>query len=77
MSAGQMTGWFQPEVKPFRNGVYQVSLPDVPLVHYAFWTGDRWGAASYSPERAEALHIAFCCTAIQEKAWRGFTEEQK
>jgi hypothetical protein len=76
MSAGGMTGWFQPEVKPVRGGVYQVSLPDCPLVLYAFWTGDRWGASASNPDRAEALHIAFSCQAIQAKVWRGFTEPQ-
>ena len=77
MSAGELTGWFQPEVKPVRDGVYQVWLPDCPLVLYSFWTGNRWGASASSPERAEALHIAFSRHALQEKVWRGFTEKQK
>jgi hypothetical protein len=76
MTDKQMTPWFAATTKPFRTGVYEVRLPGPALKVYAFWTGDRWGAITSTPERAELLVFAFTKWASQNKRWRGFTGPQ-
>ncbi len=77
MSAGKMTGWFQPEVKPVRGGVYEVKIRGDSRRTYCYWGGHRWGFFTSTPEAAELLCNAFADGASQEKIWRGFTEEKK
>ena len=73
----EMTGWFPPHIKPVREGVYQIRFTggrniDYPM--YATWNGEVWSTASQ--EKDDHYHTKFSY-ALQEKYWRGFTEEQK
>ena len=77
MADKQMTPWFPAKVKPAHTGVYEVRFDSTPdVVGYAFWTGDRWGCMSSTPEKAESISNAFVDWASQNKRWRGFTEPQ-
>ena len=74
----EMTGWLPPHIKPVRVGVYEIKYtlkpisPDPRL--YATWNGYRW--SSGSADMRDKYQQQFY-GAIQEKYWRGFTEEQK
>ena len=74
----EMTGWLPPHIKPVRKGIYQIkytSLSTNPnLGLYATWNGFRWSSGSFN--KRDSYHQQFY-GAIQEKYWRGFTEEQK
>lgn len=74
----EMTKWFPPHIKPVREGVYEIKYtskptnPNPPI--YATWHGSRWSSGSLKLH--DKYHKDFY-GAIQEKYWRGFTEEQK
>ena len=73
----KMTDWFPPHIKPVREGVYEVSFAsrqktDAPM--YATWNGSRWSC--WSNGKNDVYHTRFL-EAVQDKYWRGFTEEQK
>ena len=74
----KMTPWFPPHIKPVRKGVYQIKYTQIEntkyLSRYATWNGTYWSAGSYNMD--DAYHQQFN-KSIQNKFWRGFTEEQK
>ena len=72
----EMTGWLPPHIKPVREGVYEIKYTSKGLQEscmYATWNGEKWSIGSYN--LWDYKHKNF--DAIQEKYWRGFTEEQK
>ena len=73
----KMTKWFPPHIKPVREGVYEIKYTS-KVAHgscmCATWNGYRW--SSGSADMRDKYQQQFY-GAIQEKYWRGFTEEQK
>ena len=73
----KMTGWLPPHIKPVRVGVYEIKYTS-KVAHgscmYATWNGFRWSCWSHYKD--DLYHTRFL-EAVQDKYWRGFTEEQK
>jgi hypothetical protein len=67
------TNWFPPEIKPVREGVYEVSLGRFYSHTYAYWNGNRWGWAALSV--ATATTDKATAGASQDKSWRGLTKK--
>lgn len=63
------TGWYPPEEKPVRPGVYPTRL-GVGLSQRGFskWMGQGWGSTWAKPEDAM---IDFDLSIFQNKYWRG------
>jgi hypothetical protein len=77
MEKKMMTPWFHHKTKPVRTGVYEVFKPaknDPTLYAYFDVYRNIWGYASTSVKAAKRN---LGNLAIQNKDWRGFTEEQK
>lgn len=72
-----LTPWFPTDVKPVRVGVYetrfQLQVADWSF-GYSYWDGTRWANAAGSVDSAHAIRDWFD-GAIQEKQWRGLTQE--
>lgn len=75
------TGWFMPDVKPIRAGVYEVT--DTPLrvdvsrvfgdwSGFQYWNGAVWSELGHTPE--VAARYEGCVSCFQDHAWRGLTE---
>lgn len=69
----KLTPWYPPEIKPVREGVYEVKSvrrPDFTL--FSYWTGQNWLCAAFSKIKAsEAEHNSI----YPKKTWRGLTEK--
>ena len=66
----EYTKWFPVEIKPVREGVYQVFNSHT----YAYWNGKRWGWAALSV--ATATTDKAIAGASQDKLWRGLTKQE-
>lgn len=62
-----LTGWFPPEVKPVRKGVYSVRWRG--HTGYSYWDGERWGWYQHTLHRANKDRVSI--GASQKKTWRG------
>ena len=69
----EMTDWFPPEVKPMRDGVYQVRIGDYSC--FSHWNKQWWGF--HEPTQKAALACRESESADQQKSWRGFKEPQE
>jgi hypothetical protein len=78
-----LTGWFPPQVKPVRVGVYEAFMEvftdrfGTSHLEFGFsrWDGRRWGAMHTDIKSANELlpwHAA-----AQAKSWRGLKEPQR
>jgi len=57
---GKLTGWFPPEIKPARIGLYECKWSDLNW----YWNGSAWRNAGNS----------FDCT-LQNRYWRGLASD--
>lgn len=75
----KMTRWFEPHEKPVRAGVYQTKrLPQHAcwvIEGFSHWNGKKFGMQHSKKELAR--DFPEYSEAMQDKTWRGFTEEQK
>ena len=75
----KMTRWFEPHEKPVRVGVYQTKrLPQFACwvtEGFSHWNGKEFGMQQSTTEIAR--DFPEYSEAVQDKSWRGFTEEQK
>ena len=73
----QLTPWFPHEIKPVRDGVYEVQYDlgtEEIFCGYAYWTGNRWTNALSTVDGAYQRRD-WVEGAIQKKSWRGLTKE--
>ena len=71
--AKKKTRWFEPHEKPVRKGVYEIKYFNTSPV-FAYWTGRKWTCSFDTIDMASHCEYE---TSLQDKTWRGFTEEQK
>ena len=75
----KVTRWFHPPEKPVRIGVYQTKrLPQHAcwvIEGFSHWNGKKFGMQHSKKELAR--DFPEYSEAMQDKTWRGFTEEQK
>jgi hypothetical protein len=74
-----LTKWFPTDVKPVHIGVYEIKFhlyEDQWDQGYAYWNGKEWSNNRHTVKWAyiNRDHIE---GAIQEKKWRGLTEQKK
>jgi hypothetical protein len=79
----KLTPWFPADVKPVRNGVYEVES----RVHraFAYWNGERfgwrcWELPGLGAEEAaiDAFHMRRAETCLEPRvSWRGLAKEPK
>lgn len=74
----KMTPWFPSKTKPVRVGVYETQwyCVDEWDCGFSYWNGSQWANGIESPESAY-FYKNWIGGAVQNKKWRGFTEEQK
>ena len=64
-----LTDWFEADVQPAREGVFQRRFPAGP---YSCWSGDRWYGDSLSPAAAALEQKP---SRHQAVPWRGLVSE--
>lgn len=74
----KMTRWFQPHEKPVRVGVYQTRIVRKSAwwvaEGFSHWNGKEFGMQQSTKELAR--DFPEYSEAVQDKSWRGFTEDQ-
>ena len=69
------TPWFEPSVKPAREGVYQIRYAKDPnrKIYWALWNGSSWcaGYGKFCHAENETRRGG-----IQEKFWRGLQGDE-
>jgi len=68
----KLTPWFPANVKPVRVGVYRVQYYNYS--GFAYWDGKQWSNLVDSVASAYKNHD-WTDGAIQQKRWRGLTQE--
>lgn len=77
MADAKLTGWFPPEIKPVREGIYQVQVrlagkTKIDFILYSKFQKGRWMIAEAYIETAQNCnHISL----KQEKTWRGLAQQ--
>lgn len=74
MSQPMLTGWFQPQTKPLRPGVYQTRFAG--REGYSHWNGRIWSLQQDDIETAYRQHQQ-TELAVQDKHWRGLSQNPK
>lgn len=78
MSHQERTEWFSDEVKPVREGVYEVmftdGFADSGEVLLSYWTGSHWGLSSVWHATARSNFNAKNASMRQRK-WRGLAKK--
>jgi len=73
---GKLTGWYPPEIKPVRTGVYLTIAAQFGLhpdwEFYSVWDGKQWCADRSQIELAE---ISLNRSTYQERSWRGLASD--
>ena len=64
----EKTGWFSPDVKPVRPGIYETWFLDPFDLGFSHWDGRRWSSQSKTV-RADRS------TGVQWKHWRGLVKK--
>lgn len=73
-----LTGWFPPEVKPVRPGIYLVKkFPNMDWLYWRYWDGAIWKTGIDSSCAAPDMRIAsrYSTAKIQDVQWRGLNKE--
>jgi hypothetical protein len=70
----QLTEWHPPEIKPVREGVYQVKSVHWSDPWFSRWDGKQWMWLCSGKERAARVDSP---APYQERMWRGLAAEPK
>jgi len=65
----ETTDWFNKEIKPVYEGIYEVKVRSWPFPHKAYWNGTEW-REYFGPEDD------IVGTKLKIIEWRGLTEQQ-
>ena len=77
MTKQTLTPWFPPDIKPVREGVYEIHSPDFSGIWYSFWDNKNWGWVSRDKEFAVKRYISDPDVRHDAHTWRGLTEQPK
>lgn len=75
MEDQKLTDWYPPEVKPVREGVYEVTSAEVGILKYAYWNGKAFGLRCRSVENADLERESFWFPHEGVIHWRGLAEK--
>lgn len=67
----KVTIWFNPDITPFRVGVYQIKyFEGEDNVAYSYWNGSNWSWIALNPKEAYT-HYTFNNILYAKFLWRG------
>lgn len=66
-----LTPWYPPEIKPVREGVYEVDRDWSGTRWFSYFDGGTWYMCAVEVDRAERYYEAGSTAHNQQKPWRG------